>query len=227
MLKKMACGLAIAMAMASAFAQTNIQAVPNSSAYFQDSRGVVIRSQHGLCWRSAYWTPADAVPGCDGDLAPPIVKPTAPAIVSPTAATAAPATPAPPAVPRRCDFAVTLGNDQSFLFNKAALSGAVKKRIDQEVLAKLASCAKIDVILITGHTDRLGSQQYNQRLSEQRAEMVAGYLRSKGAAARIDTFGAGETQPVHSCSAKLPRAKLVDCLAPNRRVIIDVRGLAQ
>jgi OOP family OmpA-OmpF porin len=224
MLKNMACGFAIATATAGAFAQTNIQATPNSSAYFQDSRGAVIRSQHGLCWRSAYWTPADAVPGCDGELVPPITKPTAPAIASPTAAAPAPAA---PIAPKRCDFAVTLGSDQSFVFNKAVLSGAAKKRIDQEVLAKLASCAKIDVILIAGHTDRLGAQQYNQKLSEKRAQTVAAYLQSKGATARIDAVGMGKTQPVKSCDAKLSRAKLIDCLGPNRRVTIEVRGVEQ
>jgi OOP family OmpA-OmpF porin len=224
MFKKTACGLLIATAMAGASAQTDIQANPNSSAYLQDSRGVVIRSQHGLCWRGANWTPADAVPGCDGELVPPITKPTAPAIVNPTAAAPAPAA---PTAPKRCDFAVTLDSDQTFMFNKAVLSSAAKKRIDEEALAKLASCAKIDVILVTGHTDRLGSQQYNRKLSEKRADMVAAYVKSKGATARIDTLGMGATQPIKSCNAKLPRAKLIDCLAPNRRVTIEVRGLAQ
>lgn len=229
MLKKMVCSVAIAMAAAGAFAQTTIQATPNSSAYVQDSRGSILRSEHGLCWRSAYWTPADAVTGCDGELVPPITKPTAPAIVSPTTAAAAPAPVAPsaPVAPKRCDFAVTFGSDQSFVFNKAVLSAAAKKRIDQEVLTRLASCAQVDLILIAGHTDHLGAQQYNQKLSEKRAKTVAAYLQSKGATARIDTAGMGETQPVKSCDAKLARAKLIDCLAPNRRVTIEVRGMAQ
>jgi OOP family OmpA-OmpF porin len=122
---------------------------------------------------------------------------------------------------------VTLGSDQAFAFNKAVLSSAAKKRIDDEVLPKLASCSKIDVILITGHTDRFGTQQYNQKLSEKRADMVAAYLKSKGVAANITTSGAGKSQPVKSCDGKLPRKKLVSCLAPNRRVTIEARGVTQ
>jgi OOP family OmpA-OmpF porin len=230
MLKRMACGLAIGTAMAGAFAQTNIQANPTSSAYMQDGRGVIARSQYGMCWRTGYWTPADAAPGCDGELVPPIAKPTAPAIVPPqTAIAAAPAAAPVPAAPvalKRCDFTVTLDSDQAFAFNQAVLSTAARKRIDQEVLPKLASCAKVDLILVTGHTDQLGSQQYNQKLSEKRANMVAAYLKSKGAAAQVDTHGAGKTQPVKSCNGKMSRTKLIACLAPNRRVTIEARGIA-
>lgn len=224
MLKKLAFGLVIGTAFSAASAQTNIQANPNSSAYLQDSRGVITRSQQGLCWRTNYWTPADAVPGCDGELVPPIVKPTAPAIVPPAVVAQ---TPAAPVAPKRCDFAVTLGSDQAFAYNKTVLSGAAKKQIDQEVLAALASCSQIEAVRITGHTDQLGSQQYNQRLSERRAEAVAAYLKSKGATARIDTLGAGKNQPIKSCNEKLPRSKLIDCLSPNRRVVIEIRGLAK
>lgn len=225
MLKKLAFGLVIGTAATAASAQTNIQAKPNSSAYLQDSRGVIIRSQQGLCWRTNYWTPADAVPGCDGELVPPIVKPTAPAIVPP--AVTAPTTPAAPVAPKRCDSTFTFGSDQAFAYNKAVLSDTAEKRIDQEVLPALASCSKVDAVLITGHTDQLGSQQYNQRLSERRAQAVAAYLKSKGVTASIETLGAGKNQPIQSCSGKLPRAKLIDCLSPNRRVVIEIRGLAK
>ncbi|MGH8806278.1 MAG: OmpA family protein [Noviherbaspirillum sp.] len=186
----------------------------------QDSRGVIARSPFGLCWRTGYWTPADAVAGCDGELVPPVAKPTAPAIAAPAAQAAAPA-------PKRCDFAVTLANDQTFSFNKAVLSNAAKKRIDDEVLSKLGNCAKVDIVLVTGHTDRLGSQQYNQKLSEQRASAVVAYLKDKGVTAETDIFGAGKTQSIKACDDKLPRAQLIECLAPNRRVVIEARGLAK
>lgn len=225
MLKRSACGLLLCAGAVSAFAQsgTAIQANPKYSAYLQDSHGVIIRSQNGLCWRSGYWTPADAVAGCDGELVPPIVKPTAPDIVPPVAAQH---TPVIPPVPKRCDFTVTLSSDQTFAFNKAVLGRAAKKRIDNDVLSKLAGCARVDTVLITGHADRLGSQQYNQKLSEKRANAVAAYLKSKGVTAEVDTLGAGKTQPVTSCTDKLPRKKLIECLAPNRRVVIEVRGIA-
>lgn len=223
MIKKLALGLLGACATG-VFAQTvsDIQANPNQSAYLQNSRGVVARSPFGLCWRSGYWTSTDAITGCDGELVPPIVKPTAPAIMPPAAAA-----PTVTVAPKRCDFAVTLSSDETFAFNKAVLSSAAKKRISDEVLTKLASCAKVDIALVTGHTDQLGSQQYNQKLSEKRAGAVAAYLKSQGVTANIDTLGLGKTQSVKSCDNKLPRAKLIECLSPNRRVVIEVRGIAR
>lgn len=224
-MKKTTLNLALAVtagiAAASATAQTitDINAKTPNSAYLQDSRGVVARSPFGLCWRTGTWTPADAVAGCDGELAPPVAKPTAPAVAAPA--------PAAAAAPKRCDFSVTLSNDQTFTFNKAVLSTAAKKRIDDEVLTKLGNCAKVDIVLVTGHTDRLGSQQYNQKLSEKRANAVAAYLKNKGVKAEIDTLGAGKTQSIKACDDKLPRAQLIECLAPNRRVVIEGRGLAK
>jgi OOP family OmpA-OmpF porin len=225
MLKKSACGLILCLGATAAFAQsdsTAVQAKPQHNAYLQDSRGAIIHNGEGLCWRSGYWTPADAAVGCDGALVPPIARPIAPDIVAPVAT----APVAPPTLPARCDFTVTLNNDQTFAFNKWALRSAAKKRIDQEVMGKLASCAKVDLITITGHTDRLGSEQYNQKLSEKRANAVAAYLKNKGATTQVNTVGAGKTQAVKSCDDKLGGKKLVECLAPNRRVVIEIRGEA-
>lgn len=234
MFKKIALGLLISAHAAGSFAQalTNIQANPSGSAYLQDSRGVIVRGGFGLCWRSGPWTAADATPGCDGELTPPIaLKATAPEIV-PKSEVAAPAKTVAPAVaavapPKRCDFSLTLENDQTFAFNRTFLTESAKKRIDEQVLGQLAKCAKIDIVIVTGHTDRLGSQQYNQKLSDQRAEIVAAYIKSKGITASIDTLGVGKTQPIKACSDKLDHKKLIECLAPNRRVVVEGRGLAQ
>ena len=134
-MKKFTFGLVMALSTASTIAQTgsDIQANPTKSMYLQDGRGVIARNPYGLCWRTGYWTPADAVAGCDGELAPPIAKATAPAIAPATQPTPA------PAAPKRCDFATTLSSDQTFAFNKAALSAPAKKRIDDEVLGKIAN----------------------------------------------------------------------------------------
>ncbi|HJV79242.1 OmpA family protein [Noviherbaspirillum sp.] len=224
MLNKITLGLALGISALAAHAQTasDIKANPEKSAYLQDSRGVIARSPFGLCWRIGDWTPADAVAGCDGELAPPVAKPTAPAVVAPVAQA-----PAAPAAPKRCDFAVTLSSDETFEFNKATLSSAAKTRIDNDVLAKLSNCASVEIVLVTGHTDRLGSHPYNQRLSEKRANAVAAYLKSKGVTANIDTLGAGKTQSIKACDDKLPRKQLIACLAPNRRVVIEARGIAK
>jgi OOP family OmpA-OmpF porin len=81
-------------------------------------------------------------------------------------------------------------------------------------------------VLVTGHTDRLGSQQYNQKLSERRAAAVASYLASKGVAKdKIETLGMGKTQPVPGvvCEQKNRKA-LIACLQPHRRVEVEVKG---
>lgn len=207
-------------------AQTDIQAATPNSAYVQDARGKIARSGSGLCWRTGYWAPADSTPGCDGELAAPVAKPTTPQVVAPVAATPAPAA-AKPAAPKRCDFAVTLQSDETFDFGKAILKNGAKQRIDKDVMDKLATCAKLDLVIVTGHTDLVGNHQYNQKLSEKRADAVATYLTSKGVTATIDTMGMGKTQQIKFCDEKLSKTKLAECLAPNRRVVIEGRGLAK
>lgn len=224
MFKKLALGLASGACITAAYAQTDIQADTKASAYMQDGRGTVSRSGFGLCWRSGYWTEADGIAGCDGELVPPVAKPTAPAIAAPSQVAM---TPPAPVAPKRCDFTVTLASDQAFAFNQAVLTPAAKKQISNEIPSKLSACSKVELVMVTGHTDRLGSQQYNQKLSGKRAEAVATYLKSEGISAQIDTLGAGKTQSIKPCDDTLGRRKLTECLAPNRRVVIDVRGISQ
>lgn len=204
--------------------------------YAIDQRNVVVKSGADLCWRTGYWTPgaageakAGAVPvacECDKDVV-------GADKCAPAAAAAAPA-PAPAPVvaaapaPKKCDFSMTLHTDHTFAFNKAVLGPIARKNIDDMISTKLAACAEVTSVIITGHTDRLGTQSYNQKLSEKRAEAVQTYLISKGIKADlIDTMGAGKTQPVQSCDDKLGRKKLIECLAPNRRVTLDVKGPAK
>ena len=198
-------------------------------AYVTDSRNEVARSGFGLCWRTGYWTPAAAANdaagcACDMDLMPK-------AKCEPVAATpAAPVAAAPAAAaPKKCDFTATLKDDQTFAFGKATLKPAALKQLDNEVIAKLANCAEVKLVLVTGHTDRIGSQQANQKLSEKRADAVKAYLQKKGVKADIETMGAGKTQAVPgvSCDDKLPKKKLIACLAPNRRTVVEVQGPAK
>ncbi|WP_211463008.1 OmpA family protein [Collimonas silvisoli] len=215
-------GSALGSASNSGFAQTtDVQANPEKSAYLQDGRGPIVRSQDGLCWRSGYWEQNDAVTGCDGALVAPVMKASAPALVAnPTIAgnEIAPAT-----VSTQCNGSVTLTSDQNFSFGKATLTNAAKQRIEQQVIAKLTGCAGAGYILVTGHTDRLGSEKYNQKLSMQRAANIASYLKSKGVTNKIEVAGAGASEPILSCSNKLNRKKLISCLSPNRRAIIKVQ----
>lgn len=100
-----------------------------------------------------------------------------------------------------------------------------KSRLDE--LAAQAKGLKLEVILAVGHTDRIGSDDYNQRLSERRAAAVKTYLVEKGIEAnRVYTEGKGERQPVTgtSCDNVKGRAALIDCLQPDRRVEVEVIG---
>jgi OmpA-OmpF porin, OOP family len=120
---------------------------------------------------------------------------------------------------------VNLGSRELVEFNNATLTEDAKRRLDAEVVAKLRDIGEIRYINVNGHADRLGSVQYNQQLSEKRADAVRAYLVSKGIdAGRVETFGFGKTTPVKSCPDQKDRKSLIDCLAPNRRVEVEIQG---
>jgi OmpA-OmpF porin, OOP family len=193
--------------------------------YVIDGRNVVARSGTGLCWRTGYWSPAAAEAAmagqfpvgcsCDPDIVPAAVC---------TVAAAAPA-PAPAPAPQPTADKVKLSADALFDFDKAVLKPAGMQRLDE--LAAQARSIKLEVVLAVGHTDRIGSDAYNQSLSERRAAAVKTYLVSKGVEAnRIYTEGKGKTQPVTgtTCDGIRGRAALIDCLQPDRRVEVEVIG---
>ncbi|RJG05236.1 OmpA family protein [Noviherbaspirillum cavernae] len=192
-----------------AFAQENIQAKTPYSAYVQDTRGVVVRSGTGLCVRNGYWTPADAtVVGCDGVVAKAEPAP------APAAAPAPAPAPAPAAAP--VSEKVTFAADTFFDFDKAVLKADGKTKLD-DLVSKLQGM-NLEVIIAVGHTDSVGTDAYNQKLSVRRAEAVKAYLVSKGIEAnRVYTEGKGEKQPVADNKTAAGRAK-------NRRVEIEVVG---
>jgi OmpA-OmpF porin, OOP family len=89
------------------------------------------------------------------------------------------------------DLVVRLG----FTFGRADVPATVRARLDQAA-AVLANERTIATIEVAGHTDAVGSEEYNQRLSEQRAQAVKDYLVERGVAAdRISVVGYGESQP--------------------------------
>ncbi len=233
---------------ASAHAQSALKEVvldtktPAHKPYVIDSRGVVSRSGYGLCWRTGYWTPqlaastltVDGKPAgceCDKDLMPKdACEPKAAAPATPAAAApAAPAAAAPAAAPAPKPAAekITLAADALFDFDKAVLRPEGKAKLD-DVVSKLDKIA-LEVIIAVGHTDRLGSDKYNQKLSERRAQSVKDYLIGKGVEPnRIYTEGKGEAQPkTTGCNMK-PESnrnkKLIECLQPDRRVDIEIIG---
>jgi len=134
--------------------------------------------------------------------------------------------PAPVAKPEpKTPALVNLSSRELFEFNKATLTDEAKKKLDAEVVAKLKDVGAVRYINVNGHADRLGSAQYNQRLSEKRAEAVRAYLVSKGVdASKVETFGFGKTTPVKSCPDQKDRKGVIECLAPNRRVEVEIQG---
>ena len=207
-LNKVAIMIAVATVAGSAFAAGSTINSDN----WRNGHGNLIwkNGTNELCWRDAFWTPATAAPGCDGALAA-----AAPAPAPAPAATPAPApTPAPP--PPVAAQKVTYAADTFFDFDKYVLKPEGRAKLD-DLVSKIQGI-NLEVIIAVGHTDWVGSEAYNQRLSVRRAEAVKAYLVSKGIERnRIYTEGKGEKQPIADNRTAEGRAK-------NRRVEVEVVG---
>ncbi len=163
-----------------------------------------------LCWRDSNWTPATAAVGCDGAIVAPVAAP------APVASKAAPAAAAPAVVAAPAATKVTYAADAFFDFDKAVLKPAGKTKLD-DLVGKVKDI-NLEVIIAVGHTDSVGADGYNQKLSIKRSEAVKAYLVSKGIEKnRVYTEGKGEKQPVADNKTKEGRSK-------NRRVEIEVVG---
>ena len=237
--------MAIALSPALGNAQSN-------AGYLSVASGGVLKATGaGVCVRSGQWTPALATPECDPDIAKPAPAPAKPAAApakpasapapapQKAAAAAAPAKPAPAAKkpePLNIEEKIEL---QGMAFNKADMTDDNKKELDQ-FFAMLSKPAKepvarqevaLGAVIVTGHSDRIGAMKLNMKLSEQRAITVRDYITSKGIDQKLIFWeGKGPKQPIpvtKFCDNKMNRKQLIECLAPNRRVTVEVVGLAQ
>ncbi|MCA8417653.1 OmpA family protein [Burkholderia cenocepacia] len=207
--------LAFIAATAVMAASASAQSVPASRQAVNDNwvngtgEWVWMNGTNELCWRDAFWTPATANAKCDGALvaqAPqPPVAPVAPAITSQK---------------------ITYQADALFDFDKATLKPLGKQKLDE--LASKIEGMNTEVVVATGYTDRIGSDKYNDRLSLRRAQAVKSYLVSKGVPAnKIYTEGKGKRKPVTTGCNQKNRKQLIACLAPDRRVEVEVVGTQQ
>jgi len=182
--------LALAIAAFSASGAVSAQTVDN----WQSSDGHVWKNgTNELCWRDSFWTPATGIPGCDGV---PVAQ-QAP-VVAPTATK------------------VVLNADTFFDFDKSTIKPEGRQVLDQ--VAQQASSINLETLIATGHTDSIGTEAYNLKLSQRRANAVKAYLVQKGIDPnRIYVEGKGESQPIASNKTREGRAK-------NRRVEIEIVG---
>ena len=197
--------------------------------YLVDSYGndITTSSNTGLCWRDSDWTPARSVEPCDPTNKPVAAAP-APVPKAVVVAAAPPVVPAAtpePAPVKPLPQKLSFSADALFAFDKSVLKPEGKTMLDG--LVRELNGATYDVVSATGHTDRFGSNEYNQKLSERRANAVKDYLVSKDIlASRIDAEGKGKTQPVTKAGEckGAKSAKVISCLQPDRRVDVEMTG---
>ena len=210
----------------SAVAQTRVTAANggNQIDNWQNGTGELVwkNGTNELCWRDANWTPATAAVGCDGALVQTAAPAPAAAVVVPDAPAAPRVVPAPTPAPvvaapqPPSATKVTYAADAFFDFDKSVLKPEGKAKLN-DLVSKVKDI-NLEVIIAVGHTDSVGTDAYNQKLSVRRAEAVKAYLVSKGIEKnRVYTEGKGEKQPVADNKTAEGRAK-------NRRVEIEVVG---
>lgn len=178
-----------------------------------DAAGNPVRDASGACVQTSGIDHPNCMPK---KVEPP--KP-APVVAPPPPPPPAPPAPAPKPAPQPVKQAISIQAEALFDFDKSVLKPAGKAAID-EAITKMKK-VDIEMVIAIGHTDSIGTDAYNQKLSERRATTVKEYMVSQGiTAAKITISGKGETQPVASNKTNDGRAK-------NRRVEIEFKGVSQ
>jgi OOP family OmpA-OmpF porin len=219
-------GLAVlAACMSAAQAQVN----GTNQGYLVDQNFNVVTAVNGtVCVRTSDWTPARAAAAaackqCTPDLCPrpPEARPEA------KKPEAKPEAKKPEAKPVRQNVELKI-ELQGIAFNKTEMTEDNKKELDAFLGKEVKSLSTIGAVIITGHTDRIGSDKYNKKLSEKRALGVKDYVVGKGIDQKLIFWeGKGSKQPIpvtKFCENKMKRKQLIECLAPNRRVTVEVVG---
>lgn len=192
------------------------QEVADKSGYLTDSAGNVVRNSYGDCWRTGYWTPAMAISECDPDW----IKKEVAIVPQQKEIPVIPEKIVPPAI-------VRLNAGTLFDFDRAEVKPEGKTVLDEKIVTGMKLHTDTGPLLITGHADRIGSERYNQRLSERRANAVRDYLVEQGVGAqRLSVQGKGESEPDPvsntgvSCRG-MRGERLITCLQPDRRVTVE------
>ena len=225
-------GLAVVAAcIPAAQAQVNSK----NQGYLVDQDFRVVTAVGGtVCVRTSDWTPARAAAAeacmlCTPDLCPVPPAPKAAPAPAPKPAPKPEAKPEakPAAKPtiQNVELKIEL---QGIVFNHPEITAENRKELDTFLDKEVKPLTTIGAVIITGHTDRIGSDKYNKTLSEKRALGVKDYVVSKGIDQKLIFWeGKGPKQPIpvtKFCENKMKRAQLIECLAPNRRVTVEVVG---
>ena len=205
-------GALLSVALLSTMGFTQAQQAKSNDNW--QSGGTQLRSgaDPSLCWRDSNWTPATAAAGCDGALKPPAPAPAPRAAAPAPAKKAAPAAPAPAVTSTK----VTLLSDALFDFDKSVIKPEGTKKL-ADLTAKLKGVT-VEVIIVIGYTDSVGTLKYNKALSLRRAEAVKAFLVKNGVEAnRVYTEGKAFADPVGDNKTAAGRAL-------NRRTVVEVVG---
>lgn len=175
--------LVVISACAAAMSPAQVMAhnEPRTQGYLVDSRGELVRSGAGQCWRTGYWTPAMAIEECDPDLVKKAEAPVSEAVPVPGA-------------PERIKYCTTL--DIQFEIDRYAIQHEYESSVERlgAYLRKYPDTTAV----IEGHTDEVGTEEYNMQLSQRRANSVVDYLVEHSGIdrSRLKAVGYGKTRPV-------------------------------
>lgn len=203
------CGLAaigLAASVVPAIAQDMVKG------YVTGNSGAVLKNSAGDCWRSQFDESSSKLPECGYAEPAPAPAPRAAieVVTTPTAAT----------ITGKMMERITIAAAMLFSFDSAELSGDAKAVIDERIQTLRGQAKLTSKMRIEGHTDSTGPEDYNQQLSQRRAQSVADYIVSRSyniKATDIEVIGMGESDPVASNATAEGRAE-------NRRVVILAEG---
>lgn len=218
MMKYLVVALFPVLSMAHAQDVNNSSENNHTGAYLTDSGGNIVKSNFGLCWRTSSWTPQTAVRECDPDLFKNEVT-----VTQTTTEVVQVAKPIEPEPVVKQPVSVVI--KAYFDFDKSNLTDESRSKLND--VAQQIKAYNVEVITVSGHADRIGTEQYNEALSQRRADTVKAELVKLGVdESKIFTEAKGESEPEVTCPGRTS-AKVIACLAPNRRVQVEVVGSKQ
>jgi OOP family OmpA-OmpF porin len=226
--KQLSLAVSFALALgATTWGAAKAETNPTNTGYLIDQRDAVTKSGYGLCWHSGVGPAPASTAECDPNFVPAqsaaVVQPAPQPVVATVAEPIAVAVEAPQAAP--APLRIALDTDMLFDFDKSELRAAGRLALDDFV----SNIKRInpEMIMAVGFTDRLGSEAYNQGLSERRVLAVKTYLISKGIESnRVRTEGKGKADPITKTGecVGVESPTVIACLQPDRRVEVEVMG---